>query len=151
MSPKVAAGLIGLIFTLIAGVAFAAWTADGTGSANARARTAQDLTVNAVTGTADLYPGFTDGDLHFTLTNPNPYAVEFTSMTPGSVTSSAPGACPASNLTVDSASGLSLPVAANATSGTQSIADVVTLAAGAPDGCQGVTFTVAVTLSGAQS
>ena len=151
LNPKVAAGLIGLIFTLIAGVAFAAWTADGTGSANARARTAAPITVTAVTGTADLYPGFTDGDLSFTLTNTNPYPVTFSAMTPGAITSSSPVACPSSNLTVDTASGLSLPVAANATSGTQSIADVVTLDSRAPDGCQGVTFTVAVTLTGSQS
>jgi len=151
LNPKVAAGIIGLVFTLIAGVAFAAWTADGTGSANARARTASTITVTAVTGTADLYPGFNDGDLSFTLTNANPYPVTFTSMTPGAITSSAPGACPSSNLTVDTASGLSLPVAASATSGTQSIADVVNLASTAPDGCQGVVFTVAVTLTGSQS
>jgi len=71
-------------------------------------------------------------------------------MTAGSVTSSAPGACPASNLTVADTTGLALDVAANATSGSLSISDVVTLASAAPDGCQGVTFTVAVTLVGSQ-
>ncbi len=151
LNPKVAAGAIAVIFTLMAGVAFAAWTADGTGSANARARTAAPLTVTAVTGAADLYPGFNDGDLHFTLTNTNPYPVTFTAMTPGAITSSSPSACPTSNLTVDTASGLSLPVSAGATSGTLSIADVVNLASNAPDGCQGVTFTVAVTLTGSQT
>ena len=151
INPKVAAGVIGVVFTLMAGIAFAAWTADGTGSANARARTASTITVNAVAGTADLYPGFTDGDLHFTLTNANPYPVTFTAMTPGAITSCSPGSCPASNLTVDTASSLSLSVAANATSGAQSIADVVNLASTAPDGCQGVNLTVAVTLTGSQS
>lgn len=151
LNGKVAAGLIGVIFSLMAGVAFATWTADGTGSANARARTATTVTVNAVTGAADLYPGFNDGDLHFSLTNANPYPVTFTAMTPGAITSSNPTGCPASNLTVDTASGLSLPVAANGTSGTQTIADVVNLATSAPDGCQGVTFTVAVSLTGSQS
>ena len=151
LSPKLAAAAIGVVCTLMAGVAFAAWTADGTGSANARARTATSITVTAVTGTADLYPGFTNGDLSFTLTNSNPYPVTFTSMTPGAITSGSPTACPSSNLTVDTASGLSLPVAADATSATQSIADVVNLASTAPDGCQGVTFTVAVTLTGSQT
>ena len=151
INPKVAAGAIAIVSVLVAGVAFATWTANGTGSANARARTAQTVTVNATTGTADLYPGFTQGDLHFTLTNTNPYAVQFTSMTPGAITSSAPVACPASNLTVASASGLALDVAAGATSGALSVPDVVTLANAAPDGCQGVTFTVAVTMVGSQN
>ena len=143
------AALIGL--SLTAGVAVALWSATGTGSGRARALTAQTVTVNAVTGTADLYPGFTGGDLYFTQTNTNPYPVTFTSMSPGSVTSGDPTNCPASNLTVASAGSLSLPVAANATSAQQSIADVATLAIGAPDGCQGVSFTVALTLTGSQS
>lgn len=151
LNPKVAAGIIGVVFALMAGVAFATWTANGTGSANARARTAQTVTVTAVTGTADLYPGFTDGDLSFNLTNTNPYPVTFSAMTPGTITSSNPSGCPSTNVTVDTASGLSLPVGANATSSTQSIADVVNMATTAPDACQGVTFTVAVTLTGSQA
>ena len=49
------------------------------------------------------------------------------------------------------ASGLSLAAPANSTTGQLSIANVVSMAAGAPDGCQGVTFTVALTLTGTQS
>ena len=147
---KVAALVIALTVMLTAGLAVALWTANGTGSGNARALTAQTITVNATTGTADLYPGFTGGDVHFTLTNTNPYAVTFDSMTPGAITSSNPGACPASNVTASSATGLSLPVGANATSGAQSIANVVAMGSSAPDGCQGVTFTIALTLTGSQ-
>lgn len=147
---KVAALVIALTVMLTAGLAVALWTANGTGSGNARALTAQTITVNATTGTADLYPGFTGGDVHFTLTNTNPYAVTFDSMTPGAITSSNPGACPASNVSASSATGLSLPVGANATSGAQSIANVVSMDSGAPDGCQGVTFTIALTLTGSQ-
>ncbi len=112
--------------------------------------TAQSITVTAATATADLYPGFTLGDVFFTMTNPNPYPVTMTSMTAGTITSGNPGACPASNLTVAAASGLSLLVGANATSSTQSIVDVASMAPGAPDGCQGVTFSLALTLSGTQ-
>lgn len=147
---KVAALVIALTVMLTAGLAVALWTANGTGSGNARALTAQTVTVNATTGTADLYPGFTGGDVHFTLTNSNPYAVTFDSMTPGAITSSNPGACPAANVSASSATGLSLPVGANATSGAQSIANVVSMDSGAPDGCQGVTFTIALTLTGSQ-
>lgn len=132
------------------GAAFALWSADGVGSGQATALTAQNITVTAAAGPATLYPGATDGDVTFTLTNPNPYPVQFTAMTAGAVTSSDPTNCPASNVTVDPATGLALNVAAGATSGTLSIADVVNMAGAAPDGCQGVTFTIALTLSGSQ-
>lgn len=135
----------------LGGIAVALWTASGSGSGRARAVTAQTVTVNATTGTADLYPGFTGGDLYFTLTNPNPYNVNFTAMTAGSVTSSDPTNCPTSNVSVSNATGLSLPVSGGATSGTLSIADVVSMASAAPNGCQGVTFDIAVTLSGTQT
>jgi hypothetical protein len=132
------------------GIAAAAWSANGSGSAQAKALTAQTLTVTAATGAADLYPGFAGGDTYFTITNANPYPVKFTSMTAGAVTSSNPSGCPSSNVSVANAAGLNLNVAANATSPTQSIADVVTMVAAAPDTCQGATFTITLTLSGAQ-
>jgi hypothetical protein len=135
----------------VTGMAFALWSASGTGSGTSTALSAQTVTVTAVTGTADLYPGFTDGDVSFTLTNNNPYPVTFTSMTAGTVTSSNGGCPAATHLSVDNASGLSLTVAGNSTSGTLSIPDVVTMASGAPNACQGVTFTIALTLSGSQS
>jgi hypothetical protein len=145
--------VVGLVVAALIGgsMAYALWTANGTGSGSAKALTAQQITVNASTGTADLYPGFTGGKVFFTLTNPNPYAVTMTNMTSGAITSSDPTNCPASNVTVGTASGLSLAAAANSTSAQQSISNVVSMAAGAPDGCQGVTFTVALTLSGTQS
>jgi hypothetical protein len=135
----------------VGGMAFALWSATGSGPGRAQAITAGTITVAAATGTADLYPGFSDGDLYFTLTNPNPYAVTITAMTPGTVTSGNVGACPSSNVTVDSATGLSLVVPANTTSATVSIPDVVNMVSAAPDGCQGVAFTVALSVTGTQS
>jgi hypothetical protein len=151
MKKKIVVVLVAVVVLGTAGVAFAMWSANGSGSGNAKALTANTVTVNAVTGAADLYPGFAGGDVSFTLTNTNPYPVTFTSMTAGAITSSNQASCPASNLTVANAAALSLLVGPNATSGTQSIADVVTLASAAPDGCQGITFTVALTLTGTQS
>ncbi|CAA9338957.1 MAG: hypothetical protein AVDCRST_MAG72-685 [uncultured Nocardioidaceae bacterium] len=139
------------IGALFVGVAFASWTADGTGSGSAKATSAVSSTVTADTASADLYPGFTDGDLYFKVNNPNPYAVRFTAMTPGAVTSSDPTGCPASNITVASKSGLTIDVPANtSTAVSKTVTDAVSMAGGAPNGCQGVTFTVAVTLSGGQ-
>jgi hypothetical protein len=127
------------------------WSADGTGGAQARALTAQGVTVNAATATAQLYPGYSGGDVFFTLTNPNPYPVVFTAMTPGTTVSSNPSGCPASNVTVVGASGLSLAAPAGATSTVRSIAGVVSMASAAPDGCQGVTFAITLDLTGSQA
>jgi hypothetical protein len=146
-------GLIGVIVgSLLAGkVVMALWSSTGTGGGQARALSAQGVTVNAATGAADLYPGFTGGNVFFTLTNPNPYPVTFTSMTPGAIVSSDPTGCPASNVTVVGATGLTLTAAAGATSASRSIAGVVSMASSAPDGCQGVTFTITLDLTGSQA
>ena len=148
---KIVAIALGTTLAAGGGAAWALWSASGTGAGRATALTAQSITATAVTGTASLYPGATDGDLYFTLTNPNPYPVTFDTMTAGAITSSNPGACPASNVSATGATGLSLPVGANATSAAQSIANVVSMQSTAPDGCQGVTFTIALTLTGSQS
>ena len=148
---KVAIGVATIAVAGAGSVAWAMWTASGSGTGRAQSRTAVTVTVTAVTGAADLYPGFVDGDVFFTLTNTNPYPITFTSMSSGTVTSSNTGACPSSNVTVDaSATGLSLTVAANATSATLSIPDVVNMLAAAPDGCQGKTFDIVLTLTGSQ-
>lgn len=137
------------------GVAFAAWSSSPTGSGRAQARTAVELTVTAVTGAADLFPGTTGGDVHFTLTNPNPYPVVFTSMAPaGPITNSVAGdatACPPTHVTLAGATGLSLTVAADSTSPTLTIPDVVSMALAAPDGCQGKSFEIPMTLTGASA
>ena len=146
---KVVIGIVTVI-TLGAGAAAALWSTNGTGSGTARSTSAQTVTVNAATGAADLYPGFNGGDIHFTLTNPNPYPVTFTSMTAGTVTSSNP-ACAVTNITVAGATGLSIPVAAGALNVAASIPDVVTMIGAAPDACQGVSFDIALTLTGIQS
>ncbi len=142
---------IAALFALTAGggMAYAAWSTSGTGTGRAAAITATTLTVTAATGAADLYPGFADGDVHFTVTNPNPYPVTIASMSPGAITTSTPG-CLASMITVDPATGLSIAVGANATTSAVSIADVVTMSAAAPDACQGATFQITLTLTGTQ-
>jgi hypothetical protein len=136
---------------LVAGVAFAAWTASGSGSGQASSRTAQTVTVTAATGAADLYPG-ANGAVYFTLTNTNPYSITFDTATVGTITSSNPAACPSANVVTGPGpfTGLSLQVAANATSGTLSIPNAVSMLHSATDGCQNKTFTVSLTLSGSQ-
>jgi hypothetical protein len=134
--------------SLIVSVAFATWTTTATGSGRARSLSNVNLTVSARTGAADLYPGFNNGDLYFTVNNPNPYDVTFTSATFGAVTSSDTTACPSANVTADaSATGLSLTVPAGSTGTDLQIDDVVNMLATAPNGCQDKTFDIAVTLA----
>jgi hypothetical protein len=134
----------------LAGIAFALWSSTGSGSGRATATEAVAAVINPADGTPDLYPGFTEGDVYFTVDNDNSYPIEFTDMTSGAVTSSDEANCPASNVTVEDASGLSL-AAPPGTSTELSIDDVVTMDLAAPDGCQGVSFDVELELTGVQS
>jgi hypothetical protein len=148
-----------LALLVSAGVVLGLWSAQGTGSGRAQATTAVTATVTPVNCTpspacANLYPGFTDGDLYFTITNPNPYEITFTDMTAGAITVDAAhaAACPATSITVDSpVTGLSLVAPAASTTAQLSIDDVVTMILAAPNGCQGASFDIVLTLTGAQS
>jgi hypothetical protein len=146
----VLAAITGLL-TLGAGIAFAAWTASGAGTGRAAATSAALVTVSVASGVPDLYPGASDGDLYFSLDNPNPYPVTFTAMAPGAggVVSSDEENCPATNVSLAPTSSITVAVGAGATTST-SIVDVVSMAEGAPDGCQGVTFDFSVMLAGDQ-
>ena len=132
-------------------VAFAAWTSTGTGPTEAKSLTAVALTVTARAATADLYPGFTAGDVYFSVANPNPYPVTLTTATFGAVTSSDTALCPSLNVTVANATGLSLLVPAGGAATAHTIIDKVTMLTTAPDGCQNKTFSIPVTLGGTQS
>jgi hypothetical protein len=146
---RILAALAVTALVLGGGVAYAAWSASGTGSGAAKATTAQVLTVTAGTTTADLYPGFTQGDVFLTVNNPNPYPVRITGLTPGAVTTSS-GTCTASNISILTATGLNITVPAATAAAAVTVPNIVTMAAAAPDACQGVTFTIAVTLAGTQ-
>ena len=148
---KIVGACVFAVVVCISGVAYAFWSSGGSGLSTTKALTATTVTVTGAAGAADLYPGFTGGSVYFTVSNSNPYPITFTSMAAGTVTSSNPTACPASNVTVGGASGLSLLVGAGATTVTQSVNAVVSMASAAPDGCQGITFTVVMTLTGAES
>ena len=85
---------------LAAGIAFAAWTATGTGSGYARATSAQALTTVDVSATtaATLYPGAT-GDVELSISNPNIYPVQVTDVTGNGAISTAAVGCDASVVT----------------------------------------------------
>jgi hypothetical protein len=131
-----------------AGIAFAAWTATGTGSGYAKATTAQPLTTVDVSATtpATLYPGAT-GDVLLRIDNPNPYPVVVTDVTGnGSITASN-GGCNASSVTFTDQTALSLNVPAGS-SATFTLAGAAQMSTSANDSCQGAVFTIPVSLSG---
>lgn len=142
-------------------LAYAFWSAAATGSGTANAKSAATVTVSAVTGAADLYPGAA-GAVSYTLTNTNSWNTEFTKVTAASVTSDNEAACPAATsveitpaiVTAIAGGGYTISAQAAAKDGvvspTRTIPGLVTMKTGALDGCQGKTFTVTLTLTGAQ-
>jgi hypothetical protein len=158
---RVAALGVATLTVMGAGVAYAAWTATGSGPGVTQAMTAAASVVTADTATPSLYPGGPAGAVMFKITNPNPYAVTFDKLTGISVVSSNPTNCAvAGNVAVPTASTGSpyslganaVSVPANTTAAVaRSLPGLLTLVSGATDGCQGVTFTTTLTLLGAQN
>ena len=145
------AGIVGMIITA---VAFAAWTANGTGSAESKAKSAQALTINTVTATAALYPTGT-ADLAYTVTNPNDYKVNITLVEPnGAITVDAGhSGCNAASVTLTAASfAQNFDVnGAGATSANQTLTGAVAMSNAALDACQGATFTIPLKVTGASA
>ena len=138
------------------GVALATWSASGSGTGSALAATAQQVTINAValnSSSASLFPGGPAGSVYFTVTNPNPYPVKITNIAWGTPVSNNSTACASSLISVDPSaptSGFNLTVAGNATSGQIQVNSVLDLSFNATDACQGIGFSVPVTISGQQ-
>ncbi len=146
----VAAVLIG------GGVALATWSASGSGTGSALAYSEQTVTVNAValsSGQASLFPGGPAGNVYFTVTNPNPYAIKITNVAWGTPSSGNPLACPSSVISIDAnapTGGLSLTIPADGTSAAVQVNGVLDLASTATDTCSGNSFNVPVTVSATQ-
>jgi hypothetical protein len=149
-----AATVLALVLVVFGtGVAYAAWTQTGIGSGSAKAVTAANSTITTSAATADLYPGKTGGAVYFSVDNPNPYPVTYTSLAVGAITSSDSSNCPAvaTNITVASPVTVNIPLAASAATAAKSVGSVTTMPTTAVNGCQGVTFTIALTLTGAST
>lgn len=130
------------------GVAVAQWSSLGVGEGGASAGVTVDVTVTGGSAPADLHPGAT-GDLAVELDNPNDYAVRFTSVDGGAVTPST-SACPADAVALVGGP-VDLVVPAHAEGHPAVLDDVVRMDRSAPDGCQGVTFSIEVDLTGEQA
>lgn len=147
-----------LVGGMLAGsVALAAWLASGTGSGSAKAVNAENLVVTNGTASADLYPGMANGDLFLTVENTNDYPVRITSVqaAAGDVTSTAGATCEGATTGVSLDGGtITLPtpedVGANSTI-SFTVVDVVNMSNASDTSCQGATFTIPVTVSGASN
>ena len=132
------------------GAAYAAWSASASGETQGKSFVAVTSVIAANTATAELYPG-ASASVYFTLTNPNSYAVQFTSADFSTVSVDNATACPAGNITVNDKTGLAITGPANTPVGVATTsAGALTMASTAPDGCQGRTFTITTTLAGTQ-
>lgn len=149
---SVAAGVAVLV---TASIAFAVWTVNGSGTGGAAAAVAQGLTITAVTPTgaaANLYPGGPAGTVYFQVSNPNPFAVTITGIAWGTPLSGNPTACANSNISLDAAAPttVSMSIPAGASSVAFSVPGVLDLLHTAPNGCQGQSFDVPMTVTATQ-
>jgi hypothetical protein len=132
-----------------AGVAFALWSATGSGTGSATTTTARNLTVTATAVDAGLWPGGPTGAVGFTVANPNPYPVTLTGVSYDDVDAS--GDCAPDDVVLAPAAPttLALTVPANGTAN-GTLAGVLGLAQTAGDECQGVTLSVDLAFTGSQ-
>ena len=140
--------VIGALFA--GGVAYAAWTSSGSGSATAQSTTSVDSVIAPGTGAADLYPGAVSS-VTVTVSNPNPYPIMVSSISAGS-SALVNTSCTAGTVTTDarptdaaglSQTGGSVKTIAAGGSGTYTL--TTRMAATAVDACKSQTFTLALT------
>jgi hypothetical protein len=144
----VASGVVaGMMAT---GIAWAAWTASGTGNGYAKASTAQVLTTSdaSASTTAQLYPGGS-GDVKVTVNNPNPYAVSITSITDSGPITADKAGCTVTGVSFADQSG-PYALAANGPT-TLTLTGAASMSNASDNACQGAVFTIPVTLAGASA
>lgn len=138
------------------GLVYAAWTTNGSGSATAKAGSAVALTTldASATTSATLYPGAT-GDARLKVSNTNPFPVRVTGValngTNANITPDAgsPG-CTTTGVSFTDQTGLTIDVPANSSAET-TLTGAVSMSNASLDACQGATFTIPVTLTGASN
>lgn len=157
MSKRATALGTATIAVMGAGLAYAAWTADGTGSGTVQAVTAQAVTTVAATTSPDLFPTG-DGDLLVKVANSNPYAVTVTAITQTASTNilSGDSTCDgvngaANGVTFTDATGLTAVVPAGSSGTLITLPNAVHMSNNSVTACSGQTFTVPVDIAAASS
>jgi hypothetical protein len=149
------AGALGAVAVGLGGGAAFAYVGGSSASNDASTISVVAVKADGTTGSADLLPG-RQGAAYFTLHNPNSLDVTFDEVVPGaSVVSDNTALCGSEYVSIAQTLPFEIrpavTVSPGGTSGIQSIPDLVRLAPNAPSTCQGVTFTVTLTLSGHSS
>lgn len=143
----------------VIGVAIAAWTTGGSGSGQASAGTAASMTISAGTPSTNLYPT-ASADVAAVVSNPNPYKVHVSSVSLGAVTVDAGHSACNTGASVSVTSpqnngglGWDVPAKSGAVNGSLNLdlANAISMSNAANDSCQGATFTVALTATGAST
>lgn len=142
----------------VIGVAYAAWTTGGSGSGQATAGSAASMTISAGTPSTSLYPT-ASADVASAFSNPNPYKVHVSSVSLGAISVDAGhSACNTASVSVTSpqtngGSGWDVPAKSGGVNGSLNIdfANAISMSNAANDSCQGATFTVALTATGAST
>lgn len=141
---SIVGGTVGVL--MAGGIAYAAWTSEGSGSATVKAGTEQGLDV---TGGA-LVPGlFPTGNKDFTITvtNNNPYAVTIDDVVHGAISNDkSDSGCVSMDVTATESANDGTVLAASGTPGASHVFTFnLAMGANPDDGCQGATFTVPYT------
>ncbi len=147
----VAVGAAGFL-VLSTGTAYAFWTVYGSGTGKADAASALPVTVT-VSVDGQLYPGV-KRPVTPTFTNPNPFPVTLTSVTPTDVTVTGATGCTKDNsaVTFKTLTGSwTVPAKSGGTNGTftptTATADGVSMGSTSDTACQGGTFTAQFTVA----
>lgn len=149
VSPRASIALASATF-LIAGVAAASWTANGTGNAKAQAGRLEAVTAAPATPTAPLFPGGT-GDVGVALTNPNPVAMTVSSIAGDGPITSSSAACDEAGHGVTFTDQTGTWEIAKGAALTVNLPDAVAMSLDSADACQGATFTIPVTVTASVS
>jgi hypothetical protein len=150
---KQIAAFITTFGAMLAGVAFAAWTATGTGNGYAKAQTASNLTFDDISATvaATLYPGVSGANYQYQIHNPNNYPVTVTNVASNSaVTPDAghPGCTQAnSGVSYTAPGSVSISIPALSSSALQTVPSA-SMSNSSVDACQGAVFGLSFTATG---
>jgi len=144
--------LVAAFAAIVAAVASAYLTTDGTAGGTATNAALQSVTVSALAGgdspSSALLPGGS-ADVVLRVSNPNSYAVTLVSVSggPGPVTADSghPG-CTNPGVAFTDQTGLSTPIPASAST-LVDLPAAASMSTASSDGCQGATFSIPVTIT----
>jgi hypothetical protein len=152
----VAIGLTAGLILGVSGAAFAVWTTTGSGSGSATASSNVTSTVTAdasPAADANLYPGGPAVPVHFSINNPNPYAVTFTTFNTAVLGAVTPGTLAGTtcSFNVVASGTLDAPVVVPANGSAAGSATLLTMNSASDNSCQGASVTVDLHVAGSQN